>query len=136
MAHKLWKDMTVKIDGAAGSVVTITSFVNQASIESAVDLLEDTALGDTARSYIEGLAGATVPLNGFLNSTTEGIFGPLVGVRTSITKTFSLGDGLKYHTGEVWVGEVAISGNVNTINTFSCTLTFDGAVTRTSVDIT
>ena len=135
MAHKLWKDMAIKLDNASGSPTAITSYVNQASPESTADLLEDTALGDTTRSYIEGLAGATVPLNGFVNATTEAMFGPLLGTRTSVTKSFSFYNGLKYYTGEVWPNEVAISGDVNTIQTFSCTLTFDGAVTRTSVDI-
>ncbi len=135
MPAKLWKDMAIKVDNASGSPTAITSYVNQASLESAVDLLEDTALGDTSRSYIEGLAGTTIPLNGWVNATTEAMFGPLIGVRTSITKSASFYNGIKYYTGEVYPGDVKFSGDVGTIQTFSVTLTFDGAVTRTSVDI-
>ena len=62
-----------------------------------------------------------------------GIFGPLVGNRTSLTKTVDYYNGIKHYTGEVYPENVAFSGSVNSLVTFSATLRFDGAVTQTSV---
>lgn len=135
MANKFWKDMTVAIDDSTGTLTAITDYVNNASLAAALDLLEDTVLSDEERGYAPGLAGATLPLNGWVNSTTEGIFGPLAGNRTSLTKTAEFYNGVKYYNGETWVGDLEFSGQAGQLQTWSATLTFDGAVTRTSVTL-
>jgi hypothetical protein len=133
MGHKTSVDMGFKIDGAAGTIVDISGSVNSQSLASALNLLEDSGMGDEERTYLPGLNGATVDLNGFVNTTTDGIFGPLVGNRTSITKSvcFQSYSG-RYYTGEVWPGNTQISGASDTLQTWSSSLTFDGAVTRTT----
>lgn len=135
MANLPWKGMTVKIDNASGSLTDITNWTNQASIAAVQEALEDTALVDEERSYLSGLAGATVSLNGFINSTTDGIFGPLVGNRTTATKTFQLYNTLKYYNGETWATDVEVTGEAGQLQTWSVNLTFDGAVNRTSVTL-
>lgn len=133
MALKHTKDMTFKIDNASAALTDITAYVNNASIQAALAMLDDTCLSDTAASNFPGLASATFPVNGFINSTTEGIFGPLLGARTSISKTAQLGNGLKFYYGETYPSDVQFSGASGELQTFSATLTFDGAVTRTSI---
>ena len=133
MANHPSKDLTFKIDNAAGSLTAITGFLNQASIASVMSLLEDTAIGDDEREFIPDVASATIPINGFVNTTTDGIFGPLVGNRTSVTKTVEYYNGESYYTGEVLPTDVQFSGGVGNLITFSANFTFDGAVTRTSV---
>lgn len=135
MANQTWKGMKVSIDSAAGSLTDITAYVNQASIAGALEALEDTSLNDEERSYLPGLAGATLSWNGFLNSTTEGIFGPLVGNRTTITKTVQVYNNVKYYYGETWVTDVEISGEAGQLQVWSASLTFDGAVSRTSTSV-
>lgn len=133
MPAKTFKDMTIKIDNSAGSITDITAYVSQASIEGTAEILEDTGLNEEEKSHLPGLAGATVPLNGFVNSTTEGIFGPLVGNRTTVAKTFGYYNGVKWYNGEVYPNSVQFSGNRGELQVWSAGLTFDGAVTRTSV---
>ena len=133
MANKYYADMTVKIDGSTGVLTDITCYVNSADIQATMELLEDSALCNTAQSFVPGIAGATIPLSGFVNSTVDGIFGPLVGNRTSITKTTELYNGVSYYTGETYPENVSFSGSTNSLVTFSATLRFDGVVTRTSV---
>jgi len=135
MANQTWKGMLAKIDNATGALTDITSYVNQASISAALEALEDTALNDEERTYLSGLAGATVSLNGFLNSTTEGIFGPLVGNRTTLTKTFQGYNNLKYYSGETWVTDVEMSGEAGQLQVWSASLTFTGAILRTSTSV-
>ena len=133
MANQTYKNLTFKIDNASGSLTAITSSLNQASLQGTQDALDDSALSDTVRSHQAGLAGSSLSLNGFVNSTTDPIFGPLVGQRTSITKTFEYYNGVSYYTGEAFPSDVSYSGATNDLITFSATLTLDGAVTKTSV---
>ena len=134
MANKIFKDMTIKIDNAAGSLTDITTSLSSASIRSVQDTIEDTAMADATKSYLFGQAGASVPLSGMVNTTTDGIFGPLIGNRTTATKTFQY----TAYTGRVYRGEILVtsveySGSTNSLQTFSAEGTFDDAVTRTSV---
>lgn len=142
MANKTDLDLRVLLDGAGGTLVNITGYLTSASIRGAMDVIEDTALSDTERSYLPGKAGATIPIAGMVNSTTDAIFGPLVGNRTSVSKTIeyqayatgsnSTGATGVFYTGEVYLTSVEYSGSVNSLVTFSCDATFDGAVTRST----
>lgn len=133
MANKVWKDVTFKIDNAAGAITAITAYVNQASLQRAINLLDDSALSDTNRSVLTGLAGTTVAINGFVNTTTDGIFGPLIATATSVTKTVEYGAySGRYYNGEVLLSNIQYSGSVDSIQTFSVDMTFDGAVNRTT----
>lgn len=133
MAHKISKDMTFQIDNA-GTLAAITGSVNSASLQGVQEILDDSGLGDDERTKINGLAGATLPLNGWVDSTTDAIFGPLVGNRTSIARTFCYYNGIKYYTGEAVVENPTFSGNVGELQTWSCNLILTGSLTRTSVD--
>jgi len=134
MANKTYKDMTFKIDNASATLTDISSFCNQASLQRAINLLDDTSFSDANRSILTGLAGTTVSINGFVNTTTDGIFGPLIATATSVTKTTQYGAYTgRFYYGEALVSNVQYSGSVDSLQTFSVDLTFDGAVTRTSV---
>jgi hypothetical protein len=134
MANKTYKDVTFKLDNAAASLVDLTAYTNQASITRAINLLEDTALSDANRSVLTGLAGTTLSINGFVNTTTDGIFGPIIATATSVTKTAQYGAYTgRFYYGEVLLSNVQYSGSVDSLQTFSVDVTFDGAVTRTSV---
>lgn len=135
MANKVYSNMAVKLDNAAGTLTAITCSLNQASIQSAMSVLDDTALCDTSQSVLPDQVSAKVNLNGWINSTTDGIFGPLMGNRTSKTKTAQFYNGLKYYRGEVYPENVQMSGAVKNLQTFSASLVFDGAITRTSVGL-
>lgn len=144
MANKIYKDMRIKIDNAAGTLTDITSYLSSATLRHVQDVIEDSSLADEERSYLFGLAGASIPLAGMVNTTTDGIFGPLVGNRTTATKTIeyrayftnSTGTVGRFYNGEVLVTAVEYTGSVNTLQTFSAEATFDGAVNRTSAQLT
>jgi hypothetical protein len=70
-----------------------------------------------------------------VNTTTDGIFGPLVGNRTSVAKTCQFYNGIKYYRGEFYPTSVRFSGAMQALQVFSAELTLDGAATRTSVGL-
>lgn len=136
MANTTYRDQDFKIDNAAASLVSIKAYLNQVDMQHTLDLIEDTAMSDTNRQYLHGLKGATFTISGMVNSTTDGIFGPLMAAATSVTKTFEY----KAYTGRFYSGEVLLtnvqySGSTNSLQTFSVSATIDGAVTRTSVGL-
>lgn len=133
MSKHFFNDMTLKIDNASGTLTDISGSVNQASLQSTQEMLDSTVLNSSTRGNFPGLAGATLPISGFINSTTDGILGPLCGNRTSITKTFEFYNGESYYNGEMYPTDVQMTGSSSDLITFSCNLTLDGAVTRTSV---
>jgi hypothetical protein len=132
MANQTWKAMQVKMDGAAGTIVDITSWTNDASIKAAQDTLEDSGFGMEEKIYKPGMEGSNFSLNGFINSTTEAIFGPLCGNYTSVLKTVGLYDGQKWKIGECYPTDVTITGSVNSLLTWSAGFQVSGAITRTA----
>ena len=127
MANKTDLDIRVKIDNSSASLTDITAYLTAASIRGIQDIIEDTALSNEERSYVPGKAGATTPISGMVNSTTDGIFGPLIGNRTSITKSFeyrayatnSTGNVGSFFNGEVYLTNVEYSGSLNSLEMFS-----------------
>ncbi len=134
MANKTFKDMAIKIDNASASLTAITTFVSQVSLSRALALLEDTGLNEANKSVLTGLAGTTLSLSGMVNTTTDGIFGPLIAAATSVTKTveYQAYSG-RYYNGEVLLSNIQYSGSPGSLQTWSADMTFDGAVNRTSV---
>lgn len=134
MANTTYKNMKFGIDNAAGSFVDLSAYVNQESLQRAINLLDDSSLSDSNRSVLTGLAGTTISVSGFVNTTTEAIFGPFIATATSVTKTTQYGAYTgRFYYGETLASNVQFSGSVDSLQTFSVDLTFDGAVTRTSV---
>lgn len=137
MAHKTFKDMAFRMDNASGTLAALTQDISSQELNSILSLLEDTAMADTEHQYLPGLAGATLALAGFWNTTVDAIFGPLIGNDTSITKTVEFrayaSPSNRFYNGEVLLSNIRVSGAVDGLETFSADMTFDGAVNRTSV---
>jgi len=144
-AFKWGKDITVKVDetDSTAALTDISDETNSAALRTAFDMFRVDGLGSSDPERQHGKADASAPLNGFVNSTTEGIFGPLVGNRTSVTKSFALGLGVAknstsdwWYSGEFQISDVEFSGDPNSLQTWSCTLMQSGALSRTSVEPT
>jgi hypothetical protein len=145
MANKTYKDMRFKLDkpNSTGTLVLtdITAYVNQASLQRAINLLDDSALSDANRSVLTGLAGTTLSINGFVNTTTDGTFGPMIAAATSVTRTFEYrafttnSTTGRFYNGEVLFSNIQYSGSVDSLETFSADMTVDGAVNRTTVPL-
>ena len=132
--HKTGRDMGFRIDSSTGILKDLSGDVNSQSIQRSVNLLEDSGMGEEERTFLPGLAGTTLPINGMVNTTTEAIFGPLIADNTSRTKTVEFkSHANRFYNGEVYVANYQVSGSPDSLETFSADLTFDGAVNRTTV---
>lgn len=136
MANKSYKNITIKIDNASQTLTDISCYVNQHSLQGVLSQLEDSAFCDGDKSFIPGIHGLNGSLNGYVNSTTDAIFGPLLAAGTSVNKTYQFGSGAgskPFIYGEIVPGTTQYSGSVDQLQMFSFDFVFDGAATRTSV---
>lgn len=134
MAHVISSAASFKIDDSTAAIATISGSVNSVSVEGGQPTIEDTGLGDTQRTTVRGLGDATIiNVNGYLDTTTEAIFAPLVN-GTSLTKTIDVGlvSG-QFLSGEAWPENVTLGSSMGEISTWSATLRAQAGLTRTSV---
>ncbi len=67
--------------------VDLSSYVTSITLSQSADSIEDTAMGDSARSYIGGLTAGTVDITfnaDFAAAKTEATVYPLVGTTTTV----------------------------------------------------
>ena len=67
--------------------VDLSSYVTSVTLSQSADNLEDTAMGDTSRSYIGGLKSGSVDIEfnaDFAAAKTEATIFPLVGTSTAV----------------------------------------------------
>ena len=133
MANKHSANVTISLDNAAGTLTAITNYINSWSLGGSQGVYADDGLGVTNPNHYPAKHIKTVSLNGRVNTTTEGIFGPLVYARTSVSKTFQYYDGVKYLNGEVYPTSTQYSGSEDSMLAFSFEATVDGTMNRTSV---
>lgn len=132
MTIYIWKGLSLKMDNAAGTLTDISTSVNQASLQAAITMLETTGLNVAAPTKVNGLSNVSIPLNGFLNSTTEPIFRPLLS-GTSVTKSVQYGVATsRFYYGEFLPSNVQFSGSPDTLQMWSATMELTGALTSTS----
>lgn len=132
MGNRVWKGIIVKLDNESNTLTDLSAYCNSIEPAGAQETLDDTSLNDEEFSYVHGLAGATLNGNFFSNSTIDAIFSPLMGNRTTTTKTARVFNGNKWFAGEVLVNSVGFSGQPNTLQIWSTSMTFDGPVSNTT----
>lgn len=134
MANLHYKNETIKLDNAAGTLTDITAYLTSESISGVQELMDQTTMSLEERTNLPGLAGGSATLAGVVNSTVSVIFAPLIGNRTTATKTLQRAATTNLVLrGEFWITDVEFSGSVNTIQTFSASATLDGVMISTSV---
>lgn len=133
MPNKAWKDMGFRIDNAANALTDISAYVNNQSLQSAITDLMTTGMGATANTRMNGLPNISIPINGFVNTTTHGIFAPLVNGTTKAKRTEFKAYTGAYFNGSVLPTNVQFSGQPDTLELFSATLVVTGALNSTSV---
>jgi hypothetical protein len=134
MAHVNSDVASFRVDDSTAQIVVLSGSVNNVTVDGGQALLDDTGLGDSRHSVVKGLANATtVTANGFLDSTSEAIFSPILD-GTSITKTIGIGliTG-QYLNGEAWPESVTLGVSIDALSTWSCTFRAQNGLTRTSV---
>jgi hypothetical protein len=117
--------------------VDLSSYVTSVTLSQTADNLEDTAMGDTSRSYIGGLTSGTVDIEfnaDFAASKTEATIFPLVGTSTAVVvkpvAASVSSTNPSYSFNAIVTSWDTLNGSVGEIATHSVSWPITGAITK------
>jgi len=134
------KNAVFKIDNAAGSLIDISNTVNDVSVSRAIETGETTSFGNSSKTYIVGLADATISVSGSFDATVDNHLTTLIDAQiagTNASASFEAGpqgtavSSVKY-TGESIVTSYEVNPTVGDVVTYSLEIQVTGAVSRTT----
>jgi len=134
MTTSIGKDGVVKIAASGGSVAAVAELRNFTMNQSA-DTIEDSVMGDTVRSFKQGLQTTTVSLDVYWDETdTNGqqVIDPRAEVDFEIYPT-GTASGETYYTGSGIVTSRSISAAFDGMVEASFEVQVSGPVTETTV---
>ena len=117
--------------------VDLSSYVTSITLSQSADSLEDTAMGDTSRSYIGGLKSGSVDIEfnaDFAASKTEATIFPLVGTSTAVVvkpvDASVSATNPSYTFNAICTEWDTLNGSVGEIATHSVSWPITGAITK------
>ena len=134
------KNAYFAIDGTAASLVNISDTLNEISMPREIETAETTTFGNADKTYITGLADATISLSGMFDATVDGtISGDITNLKSGSVASLSFEYGpsgsaassVKF-TGEALITSYELSSPVGDVVTYSLELQVTGGVTRTT----
>ena len=131
------KGAQLALDSTAGSLVTLSSGLDNLSISRSRDNAEVTNLGDNDHAYILGLKGATISASGQWSSTHAEVLDGVFNSTTSTTQSFeyspaTTASGNHLLKGEALMTSLEYGVPVDDKVTLSFELQVTGAVTSTN----
>jgi hypothetical protein len=140
MAFVHGKNSVFKLDDSAGTLRTLTSYVDNVSgLPGGRALSSVTAFGDAGEKSIPGIPNVAFSIAGSFDSTaTTGPNAVLNGLRTATaTATFEYGPegattGNVKFTGECWLTDYKVDAAVGNKVPYTADFQVDGAVTSTT----
>jgi hypothetical protein len=132
------KGTNFKLDSTAGSLVNLSSGLDDVSFSRDLDTAEVTTFGDSDRSYIPGLKGATISCSGHFASTYAEVLDGVLNDATSTSYSFeyspdgSTAAGRHLLLGECLMTSLEYQSPVDDKVSMSFELLITGAVTSTN----
>ena len=131
------KDAHFALDGIAGTLVVISDTLNEITMPREIETAETTAFGNDDKTYITGLADATVSLSGMFDATVDAqINGDIANLKSGSVATLSFeygpagsAGGNPKFTGEALITSYEIGSPVGDVVTYSLELQVTGGVT-------
>jgi hypothetical protein len=136
MAFYHGKGLVFKIDNAAGTLQTLTSYVDSVDLDNSVDMGETTTAGAEDKTFVSGQAEHDLSISGKWDDTAstgaDPVLSGLIGLETSSTFEFGPGGssaGKIKKSGECFMTGYKVSAPVGGVVTFTADFKITGAVT-------
>lgn len=134
------KNAYFALDGTAASLVSIGDTLNDITMPREIETAETTAFGNSDKTYITGLADATISLSGMFDSTVDTMInGNIANLKSGSVATLSFEYGPSgstasnpKFTGEALITSYEIGSPVGDVITYSLELQVTGGVTATT----
>lgn len=128
------------LDGTAASLVVISDTLNEITMPREIETAETTTFGNTDKTYITGLADATISLSGMFDATVDTMVnGNIANLKSGSVATLSFEYGPSgsassnpKFTGEALITSYEIGSPVGDVVTYSLELQVTGGVTATT----
>lgn len=135
MAFAHGKKAVFKLDDSGGTLRTLTSYLTSAGLARDVDTAETSTLGTDDKQFLNGLRGASIPLEGNFDATIDGYLAGLLGGDPTDWEYYPQGEGsgkVKY-SGQAILNSYESNSDIGDAGKISAELTVNGAVTRAIV---
>lgn len=132
------KGSSFNIDDIGTTQRDLSSFLNNIDFPQDAELADDTAFGDSSRSFVVGLKGASITLDGHFTVADNEADDVLADLYSAGTNTpfeyWPAGTGASkvVYYGNGIVENHTITGNVGDLITFSTSIRVSGNVTRST----
>jgi len=139
MAFYHGKGLAFKLDNAAGTLQTLTAYVDSVELNNSVDMGETTTANVEDKTFVSGQAEHDLSISGKWDDTAttgaDPILNGLIGLETSSTFEFGPAgstSGKIKKTGECFMTGYKVSAPVGGVVTFTADFKITGAVTQTT----
>lgn len=138
MAFAHGKGAAFQLDDSSGSLVDLSSYLDEVSFPRSIETGETTTFQDTSKTYVVGLRDSTLSLSGKYDPTADAHFsavdanlaaGSISSVSFEYGPAGSASGAIKY-SGEALLTSYEVSSPVADVITFSAELQVTGDVTR------
>ena len=134
------KDAYFALDDTGGSLAAISDTLNEITMPREIETAETTAFGAGDKTYITGLADATISLSGMFDATVDTMInGDISNLKSGsvASLTFEYGpsgstSSRPKFTGEALITSYEIGSPVGDVVTYSLELQVTGGVTATT----
>jgi len=131
------KNAQFRLDGTAGTLVNISDSLNEITMPREIETAETTAFGNNDKTYITGLADATVSLSGMFDATVDTMVnGNIANLKSGSVASLSFEYGPSgsvasspKFTGEALITSYEVGSPVGDVVTYSLELQVTGGVT-------
>ncbi len=131
------KNAYFALDGTAASLVAISDTLNEITLPREIETAETTAFGNNDKTYITGLADATISLSGMFDATVDTMIGGnIANLKSGSVASLSFEYGpsgsaasAPKFSGEALITSYEIGSPVGDVVTYSLELQVTGGVT-------
>jgi len=142
MAFVHGKSTVFKLDNSAGTLVDLSSYLDDVGFPQSIETGETTTFGVAggSKTYVVGLNDRTISLAGKWDSTLDAHVAAVIAAQadgTVASSSFEFGpagsaSGRVKYSGEALVTSFEVTNPVGDVVTFSCELQVTGQVTRST----
>jgi len=118
-----------------GTATDITAYVTSVTMPREIDTAETSCMGDTDKSFLAGLKGANISIEGKFDPTVDAHLDGIAGDDGIIFEYYPQGNsaGKVKYTGSCILTSYEVSESVDDAGSFSAEFQISGAVTRSLV---
>lgn len=136
MAKAHGKKAVFKVKDAGAVLRDISEYLTSAGLPRDVDTAETSGLGTNDKTFVVGLRGATIPIEGSFDPTVDGYLAGLLGFEPAVEWEYypqGTASGMVKYTGKALLSSYESNSDLGAAGKISGSFTVNGEVARALV---